>query len=159
MFVIHSCTFSRYYSYTGGFWAGQIYIPNMLLHSVHEEMKTSLHSTTDVCIHFCEPISLPPSLSLLLKPYFNIRVKLIFEAFHTYMLIWPHTFVAQQHASLCARTHCGLIRASQPHLLASLITLQQQAALCVLSAHFFPPFLDKSRLDTPPPSFFFFFLL
>lgn len=39
------------------------------------------------------------SFTLAFKPYFDIRVKLIFEAFHTYMLIWPHTFVAQQHAS------------------------------------------------------------
>lgn len=51
-----------------------------------------------------KPISL--SLSLSFKPHFHIRVKLIFEAFHTFMLICTHTFVVQQHASLCGASIC-----------------------------------------------------
>lgn len=122
---------------------------------MHQEIKTSpqllaQHLSASVSVNPSVFSSLPP-----FKPHFHISVKLIFEAFHTFMLICPRTFVAQQHASLSvapafARMHTGLIRASQSHLLASLITLEQQGSMVYA---FMVLFIDKNRLDTFFPLF------
>lgn len=111
--------------------------------SVRQDMKTSSQqlNTTDASFHFCKALPLSRSRSLSNTTFtseLSSSLKRFTRTCLSVLTPLSHSNMPLYVAPAFARTHSGLIRTAQPRLLASLITLEQQAGTVCLFMFLFP---------------------